>query len=133
MKLEFRTLPGEDPLRFVREIEAFAQEQILPGLRATAPDAGIEFEEVLAYSGMTPPSESDFTRLLHELTGTREPAKVAFGTDGGCFAARGIPTLICGPGDIKVAHKPDEWIAVEQLERCDAFLRELVRRALTSN
>ena len=85
--------------------------EILPRLRATAPDADIEFEEVLAYPGMTPPSESDFTRLLHELTGTREPAKVAFGTDGGCFAARGIPTLICGPGDIKVAHKPDEWIA----------------------
>ena len=130
-EFEFRTLPGEDPLRFVREIEAFAQEEILPGLRATAPDAGIEFEEVLAYPGMIPPPESDFTRLLHELTGTREPAKVAFGTDGGCFAARGIPTLICGPGDIKVAHKPDEWIAVEQLERCDAFLREVVRGALT--
>ena len=89
-------------------------------------------EAVLAYPGMTPPSESDFTRLLHELTGAREPAKVAFGTDGGCFAARDIPTLICGPGDIKVAHKPDEWIAVEQLERCDALLREFVRRALVS-
>ena len=60
----------------------------------------------------------------------RSPAKVSFGTEGGCFAARGIPSLVCGPGDISVAHKPDEWIALEQLERCDAFLRELVRAAL---
>ena len=80
---------------------------------------------------LAPPPDSDFARLCRELTGTERPAKVAFGTEGGCFAARGIPTLVCGPGDITVAHKPDEWVAVEQLERCDSFLRELVRTALS--
>jgi acetylornithine deacetylase len=130
-EFEFRTLPGVDPMRFVREVEAFALEDVLPTLRATAPEAAIRFEEVLAYPGMTPPPESDFTRLCRELTGTAQPAKVPFGTEGGCFDARGIPSLVCGPGDIKVAHKPDEWIAVEQLERCDAFLRRLVGAALT--
>jgi acetylornithine deacetylase len=129
-EFEFRTLPGEDPLRFVREVEAFAREQVLPRLRATAPEAEIAFAEVLAYPGMVPPPDSDFTRLMRELTGTARPTKVSFGTEGGCFAARGIPSLVCGPGDIKVAHKPDEWIAVEQLERCDALLRELTRAAL---
>ena len=128
-EFEFRTLPGEDPLRFVCEIERFARERVLPELRATAPEAEIRFEEILAYPGMAPPPESDFTRLLRELTGTVRPTRVAFGTEGGCFAARGIPALVCGPGDIKVAHKPDEWIAVEQLERCDALLRRLVDAA----
>ena len=49
---------------------------------------------------------------------------------GGCFFARGVPAVVCGPGDIDVAHKPDEWIAVEQLERCDGFLRELAAATL---
>jgi acetylornithine deacetylase len=129
-EFEFRTLPGEDPLRFVREVEAFAREHVLPRLRATAPEAEIGFEEILAYPGMAAPLESDFTGLMRELTGTANPTKVSFGTEGGCFAARGIPSLVCGPGDIKVAHKPDEWNAVEQLERCDALLHRLVDAAL---
>lgn len=130
-EFEFRTLPGADPLGFVREVEEFARAAVLPGLRATAPEAAIRFEEVLAYPGMSPPPESDLTRLLRQLTGTARPSKVSFGTEGGCFDARGIPSLVCGPGDIRVAHKPDEWIAVEQLERCDGFLRQLVSAALT--
>ena len=130
-EFEFRTLPGVDPLRFVREVEEFARAAVLPGLCATAPEAAIRFEEVLAYPGMSPPPVSDLTRLLRELTGTAQPSKVSFGTEGGCFDARGIPSLVCGPGDIRVAHKPDEWIAVEQLERCDGFLRQLVGAALT--
>jgi acetylornithine deacetylase len=80
---------------------------------------------------MNPPADSRFTALCRELTGTNRPTKVAFGTEGGCFDARGVPSLVCGPGDIKVAHKPDEWIAVEQLERCDVFLRRLVSGMLT--
>jgi acetylornithine deacetylase len=129
-EFEFRTLPGEDPLRFVREVEAFAANTVLPGLRGKAPEAGIAFEEVLAYPGLAPSPDLPFARLCRELTGTERPTRVSFGTEGGCYFARGIPAVVCGPGDIKVAHKPDEWIAVEQLERCDAFLHQLVAAAL---
>jgi acetylornithine deacetylase len=130
-EFEFRTLPGEDPMRLVREVEAAAAATVLPGLQATAPEAAIAFEEVLAYPGLAPAPDTPFARLCRELTGTLEPAKVSFGTEGGCFFARGVPAVVCGPGDIAVAHKPDEWVAVEQLERCDGFLRGVVRWALT--
>jgi acetylornithine deacetylase len=50
------------------------------------------------------------------------PRKIAFGTEGGLFAERcGIPTVVCGPGDIAQAHQPDEWLALEQLAACDAL------------
>ena len=91
------------------------------GCARPPPRPRIQFEEVLAYPGLPPAADTDFARLCRELTGTPAPAKVSFGTEGGCFAARGIPALVCGPGDIAVAHKPDEWIALEQLERCDAL------------
>jgi len=129
-EFEFRTLPEEDPLRFVEAVRRFAKERVLPDLRAAAPEAEIAFEEILSYPGLAPGPDSPFARLCRELSATPTPTKVAFGTEAGCFAARGIPALICGPGDIAVAHKPDEWIALEQLERCDAFLRRLVREAL---
>ena len=115
----------------MREVEAIAAEAVLPTLRATAPEAAIVFEEVLAYPGLAPGPDTPFARLCRELTGTEVPAKVSFGTEGGCFFARGVPAVVCGPGDIEVAHKPDEWVAVEQLERCELFLRELVRTALS--
>jgi len=129
-EFEFRTLPAQDPLRFVAALQAFATERVLPGLHATAPEASITFEEVLAYPGLPPAADTGFARLCRELTGTPAPAKVSFGTEGGCFAARGIPALVCGPGDIAVAHKPDEWIALEQLGGCDQLLRRLLHAAL---
>ena len=54
--------------------------------------------------------------------------KVAFGTEGGLFSAAGIPTIICGPGSIDQAHKPDEFIALDQIARCEAFLKRLIDR-----
>ena len=97
-------------------------------MKVKSEPAAIAFEEVLAYPGLAGAPGSAFEALLRELTGTREPLRVSFGTEGGCFAARGIPALVCGPGDIAVAHKPDEYVEESQLARCDAFLRELVAR-----
>ena len=130
-EFEFRTLPGIDPQRLIAEVRRFAEESVLPGLRCRAPEAAITFEEILAYPALPTAADTPFAALCRELTGTPEPSKASFGTDGGCFAARGIPSLVCGPGDIAVAHKPDEWIALEQLERCDALLRDLARAALS--
>jgi acetylornithine deacetylase len=129
-EFEFRTLPGYDPMLLLEALQAFAGEQVLPGLRSTAPEASITFEEIQAYPAMPPASDTSFAAFCRELTETPEPAKVSFGTDGGCFAARGVPALVCGPGDIGVAHKPDEWIALEQLDACDRLLQRLVQRAL---
>ena len=72
---------------------------------------------------MTAPIEQVCSRL----TATARPIKLAFGTEAGHFAARGIPAVVCGPGDIDVAHKADEYVALDQLERCAEFLRRLVR------
>ncbi|MCB1738876.1 MAG: M20/M25/M40 family metallo-hydrolase, partial [Gammaproteobacteria bacterium] len=54
---------------------------------------------------------------------------VAFGTEAGLFETQaGIPTVICGPGYIDQAHKPDEFVALEQIARCEQFIRSLFER-----
>ena len=67
--------------------------------------------------------------LAAQLTGNREQVKVGFGTEGGLFSGRlGIATVVCGPGSIDQAHKPDEFITTDQLQRCDAMMDALLER-----
>ncbi len=55
--------------------------------------------------------------------------KAAFGTEGGLFDARlGVPTVICGPGSMAQGHKPDEYVTLEQMARCEAMLSALLDR-----
>ena len=52
-----------------------------------------------------------------------------FGSEAGLFQEAGIPTVVCGPGSIEQAHKPDEFIALDQIEACEAFIGRLFDRA----
>jgi acetylornithine deacetylase len=65
------------------------------------------------------------TRLAHRLSGESKTTLVAFGTEAGLFKRAGIPTIVCGPGHIAQAHQPDEYVSLEQFERCCAFMRGL--------
>ena len=64
--------------------------------------------------------------LAKALAGANDVGKVSFGTEGGHFQDSGIETVICGPGAIAQAHKPDEFIALEQIARCEAFMQRLL-------
>lgn len=126
-------VPNECTLDFeIRTLAADRADAILDGIRArAAADGGAplpEIEEVNAYPGLDTHVASDAVRFLEALlppgTDTR---KVAFGTEGGLFSTRlSVPALVCGPGDIAVAHKPDEFVELAQLDACDAFLERLV-------
>ena len=51
--------------------------------------------------------------------------KVSFGSEAALFHNAGMPAIICGPGHIAQAHQPNEWVALEQLAQCEAFMRRL--------
>lgn len=125
-EFEFRPLPGQDPRAPFERVRAWAEAELLPAMQAVSPEAGIHWQELMSYPGLGSGETSAIERLCSQLTGTRAPVKLAFGTEAGHFAARGIPAVVCGPGDIRVAHKPDEHVALDQLERCADFLRRLV-------
>ncbi|HEX6111086.1 MAG TPA: M20/M25/M40 family metallo-hydrolase [Geminicoccaceae bacterium] len=60
------------------------------------------------------------------------PIKLAFGTEAGRFAGRGIPTVVCGPGEIRVAHRPDEHVELAQLESCARFMQQLAQATVAA-
>jgi acetylornithine deacetylase len=68
--------------------------------------------------------------VVKQIAGSNSAGKVSYGTEGGFFETAGIPTIICGPGDIAQAHQPDEWIAESELDACDSFIRRLADRLL---
>jgi acetylornithine deacetylase len=124
---EIRPLPGEDVAPMIAELREFAA-TLLPEMHAVRPETGIVIEEVSSAPALNTPGDAEVTQLAAALSGANVTTKVSFGTEGGLFQAAGIPTVICGPGSIDQAHKPDEFIALDQIARCEAFLRRLIDR-----
>jgi acetylornithine deacetylase len=122
---EFRNLPGMSTTEIHAQVERYVQEELLPRMRREYEAAGIDIEPIAAAPGMETAEQEAVTRLVRALTGDQAVRKVAYGTEGGLFQQVGIPTVICGPGHIAHAHKPDEFVDLAQLASCESFLRKL--------
>ena len=129
---EMRQLPGDDVGAVIAELKEFAATHLLPEMHAVRPETRILIEELTAAPGLSTPIDHEATQLAAALSGGNGTAKVSFATEGGLFAEAGIPTVICGPGSIDQAHKPDEFVALEQVARCEAFLQRLIDRVSES-
>lgn len=90
------------------------------------PAAAIEIAETNLYPGLDTPVDADAVRIVSGLAGGSKTTKVAYGTEAGYFASLGIPTVVCGPGDMAQGHQPDEFIGVTELEACDAMIDRLI-------
>ena len=125
---EIRHLPDDDPALLLTQLRVAADRIVAP-VRAEFPQADIRIDLTNAYPALDTRPDADAVRFVKSLTGANGTTKVAFGTEGGLFAARlGVPTVICGPGSMAQGHRPDEFVALEQLDRCDAMLDALLQR-----
>jgi acetylornithine deacetylase len=127
-EFEIRNLPGDDPDAMIEAMRADAAavaQALAPGDR----EAFIELEISYQYPALETPLQSEVVELAAALTGNRETIKVGFGSEAGLFSGRlGVPSVVCGPGSIDQAHKPDEFVDADQLLRCDAMLEALLER-----
>ena len=124
-RYEFRNLPTADALAMQREVLAYAADK-QPAMQKIAPDAGFRFETICEVPAFLGSASDAVTLLAQRLAGESRTTLVAFGTEAGLFKSAGIPTVVCGPGSIEQAHQPDEFVSLEQLARCEAFMRGLV-------
>lgn len=123
---EVRNLPTQDPLVLIAELKSFALGELLPEMRRAAPQAAIAFEQMSHVPGLIPDLDHDLARAALSASDGNATQKVSFGTEAGLYQAAGLRTIVCGPGDIAQAHKPDEFVSIEQLARCRAFLARVV-------
>ncbi|MEX3772885.1 acetylornithine deacetylase [Pseudomonas sp. MYb118] len=124
---EVRALPAQDPNEVAQALKSYAEQQLLPRMRAVSEQSEICFSELSAYPGLATDAHSQAAELIAAFCGSRDFGTVAFGTEGGLFDAAGIPTVVCGPGSMDQGHKPDEFVSVEQLDRCDEMLSRMVQ------
>jgi acetylornithine deacetylase len=123
-RYEFRDLPTADARAMQEQVLAHAR-ALEPAMKAVAPEAGFRFETICEIPSFLGSAGDGITRLAQRLSGEQRTTLVAFGTEAGIFKNAGIPTVVCGPGSISQAHQPDEYVSLEQLARCEAFMRGL--------
>ncbi|MDK8264920.1 acetylornithine deacetylase [Pseudomonas oryzihabitans] len=123
---EHRFLPGDPPQWVIDELNAYVDTVLAPQLEVDGARGHVRFEPLSSYPGLAgKPDDAPVARAM-QILGVERARKVGFGTEAGLFAAAGIPAVICGPGDIAQAHKPDEYITLDQLARCEAFIDRYV-------
>ncbi|NIR30026.1 MAG: acetylornithine deacetylase [Gammaproteobacteria bacterium] len=127
-EFEFRYLPSEDPEALIDEVRRYAEEQVLPEMREVCGDAGFTWQTLSEFAGLETDAHAEIVHLVGALTENAEAGKVSFGTEAGLYQRAGMPSVVCGPGSIEQAHKPDEFIELEQIARCETFVRRLGER-----
>lgn len=126
-EFEIRNLPEHDPEALMAELRGFAQD-LVPEMLDIDPATGIMFEEYNTTPGLLTREDDEAAVLARQLSGCNDTAKVSFTTEAGLFHGAGLPTVVCGPGSIAQAHKPDEFIELEQVALGEAFVRRLMDR-----
>jgi acetylornithine deacetylase len=122
---ETRALPGFDPMTLDRRLKKFAAETCLPEMQRLAPEADIKITATNSVPAYAADTKSGIVPLTLKLAGQNETLAVSYCTEAGLFQDGGAPAIICGPGDIAQAHSVNEFVHVEELEKCLAFLGRL--------
>jgi acetylornithine deacetylase len=125
---EVRHLPGDDPAALLDELRGHIAAHIVPEMHAVDARTGIDIVQLSEIPALDTSPETELVALVHELTGTRDVGKVSYGTEASQFQRAGVPTVVCGPGSIEQAHKPNEYIEVAQFEACERFVKKLMER-----
>ena len=128
LDFEVRNLPDDDPHALMDEAMRYARERIEPAMHAIDPSTGFSFHELSHFPALDTPPDAELVTLAKALAQANDTGKVAFGTEGGRFQEAGLPAVVCGPGSIAQAHKPDEFVAADQLAACERFMDRLVER-----
>ena len=126
VEFEFRYLANHNPDLLESEIRNYAKEILEPLMQKVNIDTGIDIDCYNDLPGLEMNPNEEVVTFVKALAGRNDHAKVAFGTEAGLFHNQiNIPTVICGPGDIAVAHKPNEFISFDQILQAENFMSRL--------
>lgn len=125
--LEFRAIAADSAAQIIADLRRAARE-VEADMKAENSRAHVTLEVLSDVPGL----DSDPNGPAHRFalaalrTVAQDPIKVTYGTEAGLFAASGIDTIVCGPGDIAQAHTADEYIELEQIDACERFFAAII-------
>lgn len=127
VNFEIRNDSADNPQAILDDIYQSA-EALVQEAKKQATEAAINFDILNTYPGLNTGTDTQVVEFVKSLVGANDTSYVAFGTEGGLFSTQlNIPTVVCGPGSMAQGHKPDEFIEVEQMQRCEQMMQRLVQ------
>lgn len=124
---EIRYLAEDNPLEIIQKINQYADEILIKEMHKISPNTNITIQEKINYPGLNISEQTSPVKKIKEMLNNSNHKKVIFGTEGGLFKRElNVPTIICGPGSIDQAHKPNEFISIQQIEKGGAFIDKLI-------
>jgi acetylornithine deacetylase len=124
-QFDLRTLPQAKPEALYQEIRRYAEE-LAQEMRTIDAGAGIDLQWVSQTVGLAATESDAIVKWAMQLSKNPTVGKVSYGTEAGLFQKMGVPTVICGPGDIAEAHRPNEFVALDQLAQCESFMDRIL-------
>jgi acetylornithine deacetylase len=124
-QFDLRTLPQAKPDALYQEIRRYAEE-LAAEMRGIDASAGIDLQWVSQTVGLAAAESDAIVQWAMQLSKNSTVGKVSYGTEAGLFQKMGVPTVICGPGDIAEAHRPNEFVALDQLAQCESFMDRIL-------
>ncbi len=124
-QFDMRTLPNASAEALYQEIRSYS-EQLAREMQLTDASAGIDLKWMSQTAGLAASETDAIVQWAMRLSNNHSVGKVSYGTEAGLFQKMGVPSVICGPGDIAQAHSPNEFVALEQLARCEAFVNRIL-------
>lgn len=123
---DIRAVPDEDGEAYLKRFEDHVRQNVVPEMRQTAPESGIDIDFRAKVPSLRPEPDSEAERLARLLTGDNDTHGAVFCAEAGQFQEAGFSAVICGPGSIDQAHQPDEFIEIAQIEAGTEFVRKLI-------
>ncbi len=124
-QFDMRTLPNASAEALFQEIRTYA-EGLAREMQQTDVTAGIDLKWMSQTAGLAASETDAIVQYAMRLSNNHSVGKVSYGTEAGLFQQMGVPSVICGPGDIAQAHTPNEFVALEQLAQCEAFVNRII-------
>jgi acetylornithine deacetylase len=125
-EVEIRNLPGDDPVQILNEIKEMTAKNLFPEMHKISPECTVDFDFQSNIPAFFPDETHGFLNQVLSLSDSDQQAVVSFATESGLYQRCGIQVIVCGPGDIIQAHKPDEYVELMQLDLCNKFLLDTI-------
>ncbi len=119
---ETRPVVKEDGIFLNKELDKYVNEVLLPEMKKIYPNSSIKKKIIGEIIGFERIENSEACEFVSSITGDNSREVVSFGTEAGLFQEIGISTAVCGPGSIEQAHKIDEFIELNEINKCLKFL-----------
>jgi acetylornithine deacetylase len=126
----YRELPSRPIDELGERAKKWLKEELLPRMKAKHPAAAIETVLRSSTPAFSPDGNEEAKALAGSWSGSNTVGSVVYGTEAGIFKKTlGVPTVICGPGDIAQAHQPNEFILASQITACEGFMDRMLEWA----